>query len=73
MRECCCPLCSCGVNREGVRLAFRREIALYTNLRALEGGRSYGAVRSAKHFETIGKSCDGVGAVFAGIFYYRLL
>lgn len=56
-----------------MRLAFRREIALYTNLRALEGGRSYGAVRSAKHFETIGKSCDGVGAVFAGIFYYRLL
>lgn len=56
-----------------MRLAFRREIALYANLRALEGGRSYGAVRRAKHFETIGKSCDGAGAVSAGILYYRLL
>lgn len=56
-----------------MRLAFRREIALYTNLRALEGGRSYGAVRRAKHFETIGKSGDGVGAVFADVLYYRLL
>lgn len=35
--ECFCLLYNCRVNREGVRLAFVREIAVYTSLHALEG------------------------------------
>lgn len=35
--ECFCLPYNCRVNREGVRLTFIREIAVYTSLRAREG------------------------------------